>query len=185
MFPDQQDAIHGQVAAAAGQGFRDRRIELHPRMPLRRSREEVILADLLDVERDHVHRRAMIGTLPAVTLKKSINDVFRNASICKRRWSVPRSAVDVERPSHCGPASTWTLSLRETTDVNTSFRATLIEPGSDANPTCLAPAVQHASVSSGNGTGTAVAGTRELGASSSAVALTDRRIRSKSPAPQQ
>lgn len=76
VFPDEQNAVHVEVAPALGQRFGDGGVDLHPRMPRSPLAAEIVVADLFDEKRDDIDVRPAVASLPSVTLQEAVDDVF-------------------------------------------------------------------------------------------------------------
>ena len=61
VLADEEDAVHRQLSCPASEGLCDRRVDLQLRMPTGALPAEIVVADLLDVERDNVRARRSAG----------------------------------------------------------------------------------------------------------------------------
>ena len=76
VLADEQDAVDGEIRAAQGQGVGRGRVDgqvLEAGLALA---AEVVLGELVDVERHQVHRRAVVAAAPAVPFEEAVADVL-------------------------------------------------------------------------------------------------------------
>lgn len=76
MLADHHHAIHGQFAASQRQGLGDGGAKPQRRELPAAVTAQIALADLIDVERNDVHRRMMVRAMPAVPVEVAVDDVF-------------------------------------------------------------------------------------------------------------
>jgi hypothetical protein len=76
MLTNQDDTIDGQFAAAKRERFGNRGAEPHGRMPRAALSAQIVLADLIDIERHEIERRMVILTMPAVSIQKTVDNML-------------------------------------------------------------------------------------------------------------
>src|SRR5262249_38871638 len=72
----QHDAIDRELTAAQGERFRDGREAPGFGMTLESFAAPVAVVDLVDEERDEVHRRTVVRAVPAVAFKEAVHDML-------------------------------------------------------------------------------------------------------------
>ena len=85
VLSDEHDAVDGERAPAESQGLCDRRIQLHRWELAEASLAHIVVPDLVDVDRDEIHLRVMMGPIPAVPFEEAVDDMLRVGKLEIRR----------------------------------------------------------------------------------------------------
>src|SRR5262245_49821557 len=76
VFADNEHGINREPRLSQCESLCDSRINLHA-MPRLTVAAEVALRELIDVQRDQIHRRTIMAPLPAVPLEKAVDEMLR------------------------------------------------------------------------------------------------------------
>ena len=76
MLADQQHPVDRQFTPSLAERFGDCGIDLHPGVAARPLTAQIILSDLFDIQRHHIHFGTMMSPLPAIALQEAVDDVL-------------------------------------------------------------------------------------------------------------
>src|SRR5690349_5977297 len=76
VLANQHDAIDGQFVTAKRKRLGNREAEPHGRMARAAFTAQIVLADLVDVERNEIERRMMILAMPAVSIEETVDNML-------------------------------------------------------------------------------------------------------------
>jgi hypothetical protein len=76
MLSDEQHAVDRKRASTERQRFRDRRVQLHRREFLQPRLAHIVVANLIDVDRDQIHCRVMVRSVPAIAFEEAVDNVL-------------------------------------------------------------------------------------------------------------